>query len=106
MHSASEAKWRIVAGLALAMALVSDLTAKHFAGEAMLSVAKDTAGVPSDVNSQSQVRLAHVGACMGMVLAFVALVCWGISAFRLEHGSSLMIVILAVLYGFSFLLMV
>jgi hypothetical protein len=106
MHRALESKWRVAAGLALAMALVSDMTAKHFAGEAMISVAKSTAGVPSDVNPRLQVHLSNVAVCVGIGLAIFALVCWGISAFRLEPGSSLMIVILVVLYGFSFLIVV
>ena len=106
MSKLLERKWRIAACLALTFALASDFTAKKFAGMAMTSIARHAAGLPADANVQSQVRFSGIADNVGLCVALFALVCWGISGYRREPGSSLAVVILAVLYGHSFLIMV
>ena len=94
-------KWRIAAGLAFMMALASDLAAKHFACAAMTTLAGRAAGFHPNTDPQSQVSRSEITLFFGLTVALIAAVCWGISASRREPGSSVPVVILALLYGLS-----
>jgi len=72
----------------------------------MTALAKQTARIPTEANSKSLVHLSEMAECIGLVAALAAVVCWSISGYRHEPGTSFWLVLLTAIYGISLLLMV
>jgi hypothetical protein len=99
-------KWRSAAVVGMASALACDWTTKYFAGAAMMSHAKAAARIPTDADSHSLVHLSGIAQCIGLVVAAAAVVCWCISMYRQEPGSSFWVVLLFAIYSLLFFLLV
>jgi len=102
-----ERRWRIASGVGFAVVLIFDLIGKHVAAERVQEIAKRTAGLPIEPGGwlAANVSFDFIFA-LELLIAAVAAVCWAISAWRSEPGSSFPVVLLVALCFLSFFIMV
>lgn len=101
-------KWKLASGLGFAFALAFDLIGKVIAANHMMSIAMRTAGLPPiEPRGWLATQFSPVSFdTLGLCFAVLAAVCWGVSAYRSEPGSSFLLAVLVVLYSISFCIMV
>jgi len=107
MSKLVERKWKIASCVGFVVALAFDLIAKGTAADDMQAIAKKTAGQPIELHGWSVAQAVPRNSLeIGMCVAVLAVACWGTAAYRHEPGSYLPVVILAVLYFLSFMILV
>jgi len=90
-------KWRIASCVGFVFVVTSDLIGKYVAQASMTEIANRTAGLAIEPRGWLATRFYSGTGSLELVFAVAAAVCWGVSAYRSEPGSSLLLVLLAVL---------